>query len=327
LATALVTGVNGFVGSHLAELLLERGWHVRGLVRRTSDLRWIPRSGVELEYGEVTDPDSLGRAVEGVDVVFHLAGVVRARSEADYLRVNAGGTANVARAAVSAASRPRRMVLLSSLAAAGPSRIDRSRQEDDPDSPLDAYGRSKLAGERELVAAAAGVPWTVVRAPAVYGPRDRGFLVLARMSARGWVPRIGGRRQPISIVHVRDLSRGMLAAADFGSAAGRTYYVTHPEPTNWEELGRRMAGVLGRRARALPVPGCLVHAVGRAAGIAAAAAGKANPLPPDRLGALLAPAWTCDGSRARAELGFRAEVGTGDGLRETVTWYRREGWL
>ncbi len=326
MATALVTGVNGFVGSHLAELLLQRGWSVRGLVRRTSDLRWVSSDRLQLEYGEVTDPGSLGPAVEGVDVVFHVAGTVRARSESEYHAVNAGGTANVARAAASAAARPRRLVLLSSMAAAGPSSPERSRHEDDPESPLDAYGRSKLAAERELVQAAGGVEWTVVRAPAVYGPRDRGFLLLARMSARGWAPRIGGRRRPISVIHVRDLARGVLAAAESESAPGRTYYMAHPEPTSWEEMGSLMAGALGRRCRVLSVPGRMVPVIGRVTGMVSAVAGRPNPLAPDRLGALLSPGWVCDGSRARAELGFRADIDTAHGAAGTMSWYRWEGW-
>ena len=87
--TALVTGANGFVGSHLTDLLIDRGWKVRCLVRRTSNLRWLPRDRVEICYGEVIDPESLAPAVRGADVVFHVAGVTHADSEAGYNAVNA----------------------------------------------------------------------------------------------------------------------------------------------------------------------------------------------------------------------------------------------
>ncbi len=171
---------------------LARGYRVRCLVRRTSKLAWLPVDRVELVYGEVTEPESLTEAARGVEVVYHVAGITRASTQAEYDRVNADGCANVARAAAAGGSR--RVVLVSSLAAGGPSVPGRARTEDDPDTPCDAYGRSKLRGESALKAEAGSAAWTIVRPPAVYGPRDVSFLVLARLAQRGWVPAIGRSR-------------------------------------------------------------------------------------------------------------------------------------
>lgn len=324
MARALVTGANGFLGSHLVERLRAEGWDVRGMVRRTSDTRWLPPD-LDLAYGDAAVPESLTPAVRDVDTVFHLAGVTRAGSEADYLRVNAEGTGSLARAARDAGVG--RFVLVSSLAAGGASTADRARNEDDPDRPTGAYGRSKKAGEDALAREAGGLAWTVMRPCAVYGPRDRDFLILARFAAGGRVIRFTGPPQRVSIVHVEDVVRGLLAAAKTEAAAGRTYYLAHPEPTTWTEVGRRMAAAAGRRPRNLPVPRSILPAASRIAGLAAAIAGKRNPLPRDRIRDLLAEAWTCDPGRARDELGFAATMPLDEGMADLMNWYAKEGWI
>jgi nucleoside-diphosphate-sugar epimerase len=325
MARALVTGVNGFVGSHLAGHLLDGGWEVRGLVRRTSDTRWLPTDRIELVYGDAAVPGSLPAAVEGVDVVYHLAGVTRARDEASYLRVNAEGTGNLVRAARNASVG--RFLFVSSLAAGGPSVKGRPRTEADADRPAGAYGRSKKAGEAELERNAGGLAWTVLRPCAVYGPRDADFLILARLAAKGWVLRFTGPPQPVCVVHVRDLVRAIVEASRPESARGRVYYVAHPEATTWRDIGTRMAAARGRRPRSLIVPRGLIPVAGRLSGVVTAALRRHNPLPSDRIRDLLAEAWTCDPARAGRDFGFSASVGLEQGIPEIMRWYAEEGWI
>jgi nucleoside-diphosphate-sugar epimerase len=320
---ALVTGANGFLGSHLVDHLTAEGWDVRGLVRRTSDTRWLPRD-LELVYGDAAAPGSLAPAVRDADVVFHLAGVTRAGSEAAYLEVNAEGTRNLVRAARDA--NVNRFVLVSSLAAGGSSTTARPRTEDDPDHPAGAYGRSKKAGEQELEANAGDMAWTVLRPCAIYGPREKDFLILARFAAGGWVIRFTGPPQRVSVIHVDDAVRALVAASRAEAAAGRTYYVAHPEAATWAQVGRRMAAAAGRRPRNLPVPRGILAVASRLTG-AATLIGKKNPLPPDRVRDLLAEAWTCDPGRARTEIGFAASVSLDEGMSDLMNWYAKEGWL
>jgi nucleoside-diphosphate-sugar epimerase len=221
----------------------------------------------------------------------------------------------------------RRVVLVSSLAAGGPSVVGRARTEDDPDTPCNPYGRSKLRGEALLKSEAGGAAWTILRPPAVYGPRDVSFLVLARLARRGWVPAIGRIAQRVSLIHARDLAEAIVAASESERAIGRTYYIAHPEVTGWESVGRLIAARLGRRVSRLPVPRWAIPLVGRVACVAAALAGRPNALPPDRLRDLLAPGWVCSAARAEADFGFRARTDAATGFAEAVDWYRAEGLL
>jgi dihydroflavonol-4-reductase len=322
---ALLTGANGFLGSHLADLLTTRGWRVRALVRRTSDIRWVPREHVDLVYGDLEDPLSLKAAASGTDVVFHTAAVTGITGRGNYLEVNVQGTRRLAEAA--AAGGVSRFVLVSSQAAGGPSRPDRPRTEDDPDAPTNAYGRSKLAAEEALRDAAGAMPWTVTRPCTVYGPRDRGVLILARMVAHGWNLRFTGPPQPVSLIHARDAAEGTLAAAESAAAVGKAYYLSHSQVEGWTELGEAMARAAGTRTRGIPVPRPLIPAASRVSAVVSAILRKPNPFPPDRVRDLLAPAWTCDASRAERDLRFLPRVDLGPGIAETMDWYRAEGWL
>jgi nucleoside-diphosphate-sugar epimerase len=324
---ALVTGANGFVGSHLTDLLIERGWKVRCLVRKTSSLRWLPQDRVELCYGEVIDPESLAPAVRGVDAVFHVAGVTHADNEAGYNAVNAEGTRNLVRAVVREIPSLERFVLVSSLAAGGPAAIDAPRKESDPDGPIGAYGQSKKLGEEELKREAGEMRWTIIRPPAVYGTRDVGFLILAQMAAKGWVFRLSGTPQPACTVEIGDLVRGIVDAVASQATVGKVYYVAHTELTGLTRMGEIMAQALGIRWRHLTVPRGMVPAVGWGAGLVSAITRRRNPFSSDRIRDLTVPAWTCDSSRAREDFGFQAEITVEKGLPVVMKWYRQEGWI
>jgi nucleoside-diphosphate-sugar epimerase len=216
---------------------------------------------------------------------------------------------------------------MSSLAAGGPSRPDHPRSEADPDQPISAYGLSKKRGEEELERAGSAIPWTILRPCAVYGPRDHGFLILARMAARGVSFRVGGKAQLLQMLYVSDLVQATLAALTSSRAVGRRYYVAHPELTDWNTVARIMARAIGKSAISLSVPRWAVPWVVRSTRVTARAFRKSNALPADRLRDLLAPAWTSSTERARLELGFEAQTALRPGMEETMAWYTHAGWL
>jgi nucleoside-diphosphate-sugar epimerase len=327
LPLALVTGASGFVGSHVVEALLDRDYRVRCLVREESNLGWLPLERVELTRGTMTDASSLASAARDVDLVVHNAGRVRAEGDALYEDVNVLGTRMLVQAVQNAAPGLRRFILMSSQAAGGPSRPDHLRTEDDPDQPQSAYGRSKKRGEEEVERLGEAVPWTILRPCAVYGPRDRGFLILARMAARGYSFRVGVRVQPVQAIHIRDLVHATLLSAESPRAVGRRYYIAHPDITDWNTVGRIMAGAIGKSALTLSVPRWAIPMVGRSTAVMSRLLRRSNALPADRLRDLLAPAWTCSVERARSDLGFEAATQLQEGMKETVSWYKGAGWL
>jgi len=322
----LITGATGFVGSQLVEALAARGVPIRALVRRPDRARRLAELGAEQVPGDLGDEAALARAVEGTSVVFHLAAATRARSAREYEEANAAGTRRLMEAVRAARRPPRRVVYLSSLAAAGPSTDGRPVAPGDPPRPLTAYGRSKLAGEEACLAAADAVEVVVLRAPAVYGPRDRDLLAFFRLAARGLVPVPAGPERRIQLLHVADLAEALVSGATSPGAAG-IYHVADSRPYAWSEVARLVARAVGREARLVRLPPAAFAAAAAVSEWAAALAGRATIFNRDKARELLAPGWLCETETARRDLGFEARIPLPQGLTETAAWYRAQGWL
>jgi len=323
---ALVTGANGFIGSHLVEALLADGCDVRCLLRPTSDRRWLEGLECEELFGSLEDEESLARAVEGVDVVYHNAGATKARKAETLYRVNAGGTANLADACL-ACSTPPRFVYVSSQAAAGPCREGDALREDDACRPMSDYGRSKLEGERALKKRAAGLPFVIMRPSAVYGPRDTEVLLYFKFINRGIEPALGWDDRYVSLCYVSDLVDALLSAGGGAGALGEAYFIAHDEVWNWRGISREVAAALGVKTFPVRVPKAVLFGAATVAELAATLTGTVAILNRERVRVIMEELWICDANRAKRELGFSPRVGFAEGARLTTTWYRQQGWL
>lgn len=319
----LITGGTGFVGSHVVDVALERGYQVRCTVRARSRLRWLEGKAVELVQADLREGD-VATAVAGVDAVIHCAGLTRGSREALFA-ANHAGTVALLDAALGLQTAPR-FVLCSSQAAAGPGTLQRPRREDDRPEPTSDYGRSKLAAEREVLSRADRLESVVLRPGAVYGPRDEDTLTYFRMAARGLLVVPGWRRRLIQLVHARDVARALVDAVGTARGVGRAYFIAHPEPLSWDELGARIARAVGRRVVSLRVPSPLLRLAATVAEFAGAGR-RAGQIDRRRARDLIARAWTCSVDRAMDELGWSPEYDSQRGLQDTADWYRGQGWL
>jgi dihydroflavonol-4-reductase len=319
-----VTGATGFLGSHLVERLVARGDRVRCLVRGTSRVEQLDRLGVELATAPLEDPDALRAAVEGADVVFHVAGLIKALHAREYVDVNVVGTRNVARACATASSRPRRLVLVSSQAAGGPGLPRRPRREDDRPRPVSAYGQTKLGAEREALAVADRLEVAIARPSTVDGPRDEALRPLFRVVSHGIAPALSAD-PAISLIHVRDLVDLLLVLAEHPSAVGRAYFAAGPA-LRLDEIVGLIGEAFDLDPWRIPVPPVALVGAGVAADLLSAATGRVRPFGRRKALELLHSGWVCSTARAEAELGFRAETPHAQGVRETARWYRERSW-
>lgn len=320
---AAVSGATGFVGGHLVERLRARGAHVTGLARSVGGAEALAARGCRVVRGDLDSDDALRALVLGADVVFHVAGLVAARDEAEFLRVNRDGSARMA--AACRAGGAGRLVLVSSLAVTGPSAPGYPLDECAPPRPVTPYGRSKLAGEEAV--RVSGVPFTIVRPPAVYGPEDRQWLRLFRLARHGVVPLLGDGRQELSLVHAADLADALVAAAMAPATLGRVYHAAHETALTQADLARGIARAVGVRARLVRIPSLAVRALLHVSGAGAALTGRATLLAPSKAPELLAGAWTCSSGALERDAGWSAGIAHERGLAETAAWYRAAGWL
>lgn len=325
---AFLTGGTGFVGSHLAEALLARGVAVRALVR--TDAKWLRGLPVEIVRGDLFDADALRAGLAGAEVVFHVAGLTRAPEPAALERANVEGTLRLLAAAaeaVAAGGPPRRIVVTSSLAAVGPSGAA-PLTEDAPLRPISAYGRSKARMEAAIAAHALAGRTTIVRPPAVYGPREADIYTMIRTADRQRIfPVVGDGRVPrLDLVHVRDLVAGLLGAAEADAAAGETFFVGGARGYAWDEIHAAVVEALGHRVLRVPVAPALVRPIGALVEGAGRLVGRYPPLNREKA-AEAAEAWLASSEKASRVFGYAPAVGLREGMRETVAWYRAEGWL
>jgi dihydroflavonol-4-reductase len=320
---ALVTGATGFVGSHVVERLQRSQVEVTALARSPEKAAVLEARGIHVTLADLHHTDGLKRAAAGQDVIYHVAGVVAARNEAEFLRANRDGTRNLVEVA-SAAGRPR-FVFISSLAAGGPAPRGLPLDGTEQPRPVTAYGRSKLAAE-EVVRSSA-LPWTIVRPPIVYGPRDREVLKLFRITRLGVAPVFGDGSQELSAVHAADLATALLTVAAADCTEGRIYNACHPEVFTSAEFGRAVGMAMGRSVGALRIPKPLGRLLLSLTETTARLAGQTTILTTDKAHEFFQPAWTGDPRPLMQQTGWSATFDLRSGLTDTYEWYRRAGWL
>ncbi len=321
----LVTGATGFVGGHLVDRLLAAGDQVTALVRTPAKAAELERRGVRLISGDLANRAALNEAADGVDVVYHVAALLGAPTEAEFIRGNRDGTANVV-AAVRERSPHARLVQVSSLAAAGPTQRGRPRTAAEPDTPVTGYGRSKFAADQ--VVRESGLRWVIARPPAVYGPRDRdNFIKIYKMASAGIAPVFGDGKQELSLICVPDLADGLRLAGTAPGIEGRVFFLNHPEVVRSTDIVRAIAAQLNRRVVLIPLPRVLAHAALGVTDAVARMRRQPTLLRPDKVNDFFAPAWTADPTPFMTAAGWTPNLDLRSGLDLTYRWYRDTGWL
>ncbi|MBO9519376.1 MAG: NAD(P)H-binding protein [Porphyrobacter sp.] len=305
--TLAVTGGTGFVGQALLELASSRSVSVRALARREQP----PRPGVEWVRGDLADGAALKALVEGAEAVLHIAGVVNTPDPMGFHLGNVAGTEALIAAAKEAGVS--RFIFVSSLAAREPN--------------LSSYGMSKRHAEEAVQTS--GLDWTIVRPPAIYGPRDREILDMFKAARWGVVPMPEAGRA--SMIHVEDLAHLLLNLVRptvplLEEVKHRILEPDDGREGGWshQELAKAIGDAVGRRVW---VPSLSGRALRAAAWADGRLRGSKAKLTPDRVGYMIHPDWVSRPDKAPPEALWRAEIPTPEGLAATARWYREQGWL
>ncbi len=323
---SFVTGANGFVGSHLVDYLLELGQEVHAIVRPTSNLQWLEGKAVVLHRCGLGEVPPLREALQDAHYIYHIAGVVKVPTEADFMRGNVTMTEHVLEAAKDLATL-RRVLVVSSMAATGYAPMGGAVDEEDPLRPIEPYGNSKVAQEAAAWRyAEQGVPITIVRPPGVYGPRDTEIFTFFKAIQGGISAIMGMTPKEMSLIHVRDLVQGMYLAATEVVALNQVYFLGSTERYNWKQLGEVASKVMDKRTITLRIPHFIIFFLGFLGQIAERL-GMDVALNRDRAYRITRPSWYCSSEKAVQQLGFRQTVSIEEGFRQTVEWYRAHDWL
>jgi dihydroflavonol-4-reductase len=327
-AKVLLTGGTGLVGSHLAERLLELGYQVRCLLRYPNRRRWLSDLPVEVAPGDVTVPNTLPHAIQGVDAVVHAAALTTARNPDDYYIANAQGTANLLQACIEASPQPKRFLYCSSQAAAGPAPPGRALTASHPPNPITDYGKSKLQGEREVAKVADAMETVIIRPTAVFGPRDTEIFLYVKTMAKWRIkPFFGSSKHILSLIYVKDLVEALICALQVPQPKlpKQPLFVADPQPRTWANVTAIIEQALGYKTLPVSMPAFLVTAV---AALAEITSGR-QPSTFNRQKAreMLAPSWWCDPQPTIESLGWNSITPLPEAIQATVQWYRQQQWI
>ncbi len=324
---AVVTGANGFVGSHLVDHLINKGYRVRCITRKTSDIKWLLGKDLEIFDCGLFDKEGLRKAFNGAEYIYHVAGVVKSKKPEGYFKGNVDTTRSVLETALEFRDTLKRVLVVSSQTAAGPSYNETPVVESDDPHPITTYARSKLAQENLVKEYMNQIPVTICRAPAVYGERDTEIFIFFQTFAKGLFTTIGFDRKLLSLIHADDLVKGFIQAAESDAAAGQTYFISSEKYYTWEEIGDITKKIMDKKPLHIKVPHFMVYTIASMAQFLAMFSSKPATLNIEKAKDITRHAWICSTQKAVNQIGYRQEISAEQGIKKTVEWYKQQGWI
>ena len=328
----LITGASGFIGSFIVEEALKRGFETWAAVRKSSSKAYLQDERINFIELNLSSKEQLVEQLKGkgFDYVVHAAGVTKCLNKQDFSRINTLGTKNLVDALMEVGMPLKRLVFISSLSIFGAIKeqqpYEEIRETDSP-QPNTAYGKSKLEAEKYLESLGTRVPYIILRPTGVYGPREKDYFIMAK-SIKGHSDfAVGYQRQDITFVYVQDVVQAVFLALEKGEngrkyflSDGQVYQSTTFSDLIHEELGRPWWIRITAPVWVLRVITFLGEYVGRMTG-------KVTALNNDKYNILKQRNWRCDIQPAVDELGYQPKYNLEQGVKETIKWYKDNGWL
>lgn len=313
----LVTGATGFIGRHLVSAL-SKTYPVRSLVRKSSDITPLKDLNVQLAFGDLLVKDSIGPALDGIDLVYHLAGEVYARRKRDFYNGNVLATQNLLDACKEKSTK--RIIFLSSIGVYKPADKGTLLTEESECKPLTIYGKTKL--QAEALIKRCNIPWVIVRGPIIYGPYQP--PVVNRLFLDAFIKRkmytVGKGDNPRSLCFIGNLVDGLMLLANKKEANGKIYILSDDSPYAVDEVIRAISGAIGQEVKMAHLPKLLGNISWQINNLM----GKLFDLYFIELYAMktMQLHWECDIRKAKNEIGYNPHFNLEMGIRSTIDWIR-----
>jgi nucleoside-diphosphate-sugar epimerase len=322
----LLTGASGFIGSHIAEALVEANYKVICSVRQASNLKWIKDLPLEYKYGDLGNKKFLQEIVADVDIVIHCAGVVRAMTKEDYFKANVENTKNLCEAILRNSPNLKKFIFISSQAAMGASPMGIIRKVTDVPEPICDYGLSKLEAEKALEEILyEKVPYTIFRPACVYGPRDKDIFIFFNLVHKHLRP-VTTRKRLLQLVYVKDVAKSVSLCLENKKTDNNTYYLANSSTYTWAEIGKIISYAVGVKSLPLLIPDFAFRAVGFIMEVISRLTGKPAVLNKQKIVEMLQDSWVADISPAENDLNIKFtnfEVAS----QITYNWYLKNSWF
>lgn len=323
----VLTGATGFLGSHLAEYLVNKGYDVHCITRKSSNLKYIKHLALTFHDCGLTDVKALEKAFENVDYIFHLAGTVAALNFKDYLYGNVELTKNVLQAALNANQNLKKIVVTSSLAVGGPCTKDTPIDETGGFNAVSLYGKAKVEQEKVCMQYMDKLPITIARPSVISGEREAELYEFIKTVKQGLVPLVGFNKKYLGIINVKDLTEAFYQMAITEKTASEAYYLSSEDIIDWKTFGELCAKKLNKKPLFLHLPHFIIYIAGFFASLVGKLTRKAPTFDLEKAKEGVQEAWICKVDKAQKDFGFKQTVSIKDGVEQAIDWYKKEGWL
>ncbi len=325
----LVTGGTGFIGSNLVDFLLEKGYEVSCLIRPNSNLQWLSGKNINFIKSDFNNFDDLKDILSAQSYIYHLAGQIAANTEQDYIDANVIVTQKLLNAVKKYNSNLKRFLFMGSQTSVGPSlQLNTPVDELSVSNPITAYGRSKKLAEEVVNSMSNSIPITIVRSPAVYGPRDKATLPIFKFANKGIGLLIGLNKKYLSSIYVRDLVEGTVLAAESNNSIGQTYFISADGDYSWDQLIDAIKLALGRDSIfRIRIPDSIILGLATVSQMAGKLLGFTPVFNYEKGLDMVQNYWICSNNKAKKEIGFVNNYELEEGMKETMLWYKNHNWL
>lgn len=325
----LITGASGFVGGFLVEEALNQGLQVDAAIRKSSSKDYLQDERINFVYINLNDIEELASILKKgqYDYIIHNAGLTRSKDPSKLYDVNEGSIRTFTTAIEKAEADIKKFTFVSSLAAYGPADFDPSGVVSNASTPhpVTHYGKSKLAGEKILIES--GLPYTIIRPTAVYGPREKDLLTLYQMINKGLNVEMGFTPQKLTFIYVKDLVRAIVDMTTSTKTTKKTYFISDGNTYSARQLADTVKGILRKKVVNIKLPIAVVKIIGAISELYGKVTGGFPPLNREKVNELGARSWVCDVQPLVEDIDFAPQFDLEKGLSEAIPWYREKGML
>ncbi len=330
----LITGASGFIGSFLVEAALTKGYRVYAAIRETSSKKYLQDKRINfinLKYEQVEELkmqlSELKETNDDLIYVIHAAGVTKSVDKSDFDKANYLYTKNLIKAVISSGIKLEKFIYISTLAVCGPGNPQSNTpiQLNEPKNPVSLYGKSKLKSE-QFIEKTKQLPYIIFRPTGVYGAREKDFFVMYKMINKGIETYIGTKNQLATFIHIDDFTELTFKAlsSDIDRAA---YFATDGNYHTSKEFSEAIKTALNKKTISMIIPKFIVKNIAYISGFISKMTGKVSTLNPEKYKDISHTNWLCDSSRTFKDFDFKPKYNIKNGLKETISWYKKENLL
>lgn len=323
----VITGANGFIGSHLAEFMQKEGYEVHCIVRKSSFLGYLENKGYIIHSCGLENIDELTKVFQDAKYIFHLAGTVAALHYDSYYHGNVTLTKNVLEAAKNIAIKPDKILVTSSLAVSGPTTKDKPLHESDGFNPLVRYGKAKMQQEQLCETYFNDLNITIARPSPITGTREVELFEFIKTINNGIFPKVGFTEKYVNIIHISDLVASFYKMVKSEKTSGQAYFLVSDIAYSWTEIAGVCARLLNKKPFTLALPHFIISIAGYFSGLYGKIIGKPQTFDAEKALEGVQEAWLGSTEKSKQDFQFEQKVSLIEGLKIAIDWYKKEKWL